>query len=980
MNSGKETHHFLESMDALRRKKSELPSTNPNRPIQFVLCTHVLPDGIGDLVHLKDFADHLETMPDTQITRVAFVLESDMEKAASILEIEQSKNYYVISYRIDEKDGTLVLTDTGKETLKQFQERGILEHSDYRVQISAPLQIKDKNSFLSAQGIFSPQDWLSFFEIRPGVYEYQTKPYSQGLIYMGLDKNKKESGIKLNATIHQLCDDLEKQKTSRSDIVNKYIKNPLINKTVSEAISQNSFIATGYLHTQLTKQAYLTWISHISEQKNILITSNQITPAALKDMDLTSLSEAGIGQIVFHNTDGNDSIIKIGEGQRQIDVLQMKDCTNEEINALFAIANTTCAAGDTSIGQVMSSLALPFFDVVDNKRYFFDTQFLRFIQNFSDHQPLYDYLEACVHLVSENGINQDRLQRMVEITQNHQATLLNQWQQITATIQHEYNAYDGLLEFIEENTLYQFFASASQALSSNLNGQHENIFLLKYQLNFFNYLIYTEKTGLLSSLLENQKFDPSTVLNVFEEKNHKIFKLIFQAEERLLVSILQNLDPFEQQKLLSQTFLYGALNGSNNLWIKDKFTQFVDCRSLEQFDMDLSMGLDEGFVIALCKKALEENDEAYFRKLPSGTLYTLQQILPDYLVPSGIQNILKTGISEDYFAEDYDLAYPESMDFEPPPTSEVRGMRQSALNALLNPSISNLDKEDLASLLDQPFETIYEESFAWLKCDLYEPHICQEVVQILTEYAYVRFEEQTLQDLLSFPISDEDKQELIVLLEQPVEEIKKEATSWRNTTFYNKDLGYQIADTLKTFAQVRAKQQTINTFFNLPISDVDKQELILILNETPEMIKKEALLWSTDSLYGQSLNKHIAETLNFFADVMLTEKLPLPFKVYSHHHSSLFFNKAPPPSVKMQPPDSPEKKRVLQTIQTLPISTSDKEQLIKVLDKPKESILAEASIWHEPGSFYEKDIEKNIAELLLDYADQLDEGLVNKKR
>lgn len=978
MNSGKETDHFLKSMDALRSKKSDLLSTNSNMPIQFVLCTHVLPDGIGDLVHLKDFADHLESVPDTQITRVAFVLESDMGKAASILEIGQSKNYYVIPYRIDE-NGTLVLTDKGQETLTHFQEQGILEHSDYRVQISAPLQIKDKNSFLSAQGSFTQQDWLSFFEIRPGVYEYQTKPYSQGLIYMGLDKNKKESGIKLNATVNQLCDDLEKQKKSKRDIVNQHIKNPLINKTVSEAINQNSFIATGYLHTQLTKQAYLTWVSHISEQKNILITSNQITPAAVKDMDLTSLSEAGIGQIVFHNSDGNDSVIKIGEGQRQMDVLQMKDCTNEEINALFAIANTTCAAGDTSIGQVMSSLALPFFDVVDNKRYFFDTQFLKFIQNFSDHQPLYDYLDACVHLVSENGINQDRLQRMVEITQNHQATLLNQWQQITTTIQHEYNAYDGLLDFIEENTLYQFFASASQALSSGFDGKKETIFLQNHQADFFNYLIYTEKTGLLSTLLENRKFDSSTVLNVFEEKNHKIFKLILQSDERLLVSILQNLDPSEQQKFLSKIFLNCAQNGSDNVWLKDKFAHWVDCRSLEQFNMDLSMGLDEGFVIALCKKALEENDEAYFSNLPSETLYTLQQILPAYIVPSGIQDILKTGISEDYFTDDYDLASPETMDFETTPTSEVRGMKQSALNALLNPAISNLDKVDLATLLDQPFEVIYEESFEWLKSDLYQPHIRQEVVQILTEYAYVRFEEQTLQDLLSFPISDEDKQELIVLLEQPVEEIKKEASAWRNTTFYNKDLAHKIADIIKSFAQARAKQQTINTFFNLPISDGDKQALILILNESPERIKKEALLWSTDSLYGESSNKQIAETLNLFADVMLPEKLPLPPKVYSHHHSSLFFNKAPPPSVKMQPPNSPEKERVLQTIQTLPISTSDKEQLVKVLDKPRESILAEANIWHEPGTFYEKDVEKNIAELLTDYADQLEEDLANKK-
>lgn len=437
MNTDKEIHHFLESMASLRKEKSELFNSDTNSPINFVLCTHVLPDGIGDLVHLQDFADYLESVPHTNITRVAFVLDTDMEKAASILEVGQSENYYLIPYTVNE-NGALVLTDKGQGALKALQQAGILERSDFRVQISAQLQISDKNTFLNANGIFTQHDWLSFFEIRPGISAHQTKPYAQGLVYMGLEKHNKETGIKLNETISQLSNELDSQKISKKDIIDQHIKSPLVKKMVSQAISQDCFIATGYLHTKLTKQAYLTLVSKISEQKNILITSNQLNPATLKEMDLSSLSQAGIGHIVFHNSDGSESIIKIGDGQRQIDVLQMKDCSNDEINALFAIADTTCAAGDTSIGQVMSSLSLPFFDVVDNKRYFLDNQFLKFIQEFNEHQPLYDYINACVHLVTEDEINQEMLQKMIEIATEQRSVLLKQWQQIEPLIQSSY--------------------------------------------------------------------------------------------------------------------------------------------------------------------------------------------------------------------------------------------------------------------------------------------------------------------------------------------------------------------------------------------------------------------------------------------------------------------------------------------------------------------------------------------------------------
>lgn len=173
MNTDKEIHHFLESMASLRKEKSELFNSDTNSPINFVLCTHVLPDGIGDLVHLQDFADYLESVPHTNITRVAFVLDTDMEKAASILEVGQSENYYLIPYTVNE-NGALVLTDKGQGALKALQQAGILERSDFRVQISAQLQISDKNTFLNANGIFTQHDWLSFLKLDPAYL--RTKP------------------------------------------------------------------------------------------------------------------------------------------------------------------------------------------------------------------------------------------------------------------------------------------------------------------------------------------------------------------------------------------------------------------------------------------------------------------------------------------------------------------------------------------------------------------------------------------------------------------------------------------------------------------------------------------------------------------------------------------------------------------------------------------------------------------------------------
>ncbi|STX55550.1 Uncharacterised protein [Legionella beliardensis] len=972
MGSGKELYHFLESLESLRNKKTEFLNAAQNSPVNFVLCTHVLPDGIGDLVHLKDFADYLEAIPNTNITRVAFVLDSDMNKAASILEIGQSKNYYIIPYKFAE-NGELVLTNKGQDTLTLLQQKGLLEHADYRVQISARLQIKEKNSFLDAKGVFTEQDWLSFLEIRPGVIAQQTKPYAQGLVYMGLDKNNKEAGIKLNATISQLSERLASETIIKKDIVEHYIKNPLIKKTVTQALNQDYFIATGYLHTHLSKQAYLTWLSHVSEQKNILITSNKLNSAILNDMDLSSLSAAGIGQIVFHNSDGSESVSKIGDGPRQIDILQMIDCSNEEIDALFALAHTTCAAGDTSIGQVMSSLALPFFDVVDNKRYFFDTQFLQFIQQLSNHQPLYDYLDACIHLVTEDGINQAMLQKMIEITKESQTTLLSQWQQITTKIYQEYNAYDGLLQFIAENASYQFFALASQALFSDLNDDIEGTFLQQHQQDFFDYLIYTEKTELLSKLLEKRKFDPTVFLNIVNENNYKLLKLIPNAEKRFLDAILQNLDPLMQEKLLSMVFLYCAQNGSESQWIKDKFTHLVDCRSLNQFNIDSSMGIDEDYVIALCTKALADNDEDYFKTLPAETLHSLQQILPTHLVPLGIQNILQTGISAAYISDDYDSYAVETAE-----TTEVSNanidMRRSTLSILLNLPLSESDKEDLIAVLEKPSEDIYKEALEWLRGDLYELTIGNDVAKILTKYAYDRFEEQTVMNLLSFPISYEDKQELTLLIGQSAEEINKESFQWQKNTFYDKNLNQQIANSLHTLAKSCVKQQTINTFFNLPISDVDKQELVLLLEQPLNMIKKEAIAWTESSFYDQSIGGQVADALTNFAGVIKSKSMPLP-KVYSEHKSLSFFSS----NHSNEHPYSPNKAHVVKAIKNFSISVSDKEKLTQVLDASKESILAEADRWQTLPSIYEPGLEKQVAELLINYANQLEDNQMQQK-
>lgn len=568
-------------------------------------------------------------------------------------------------------------------------------------------------------------------------------------------------------------------------------------------------------------------------------------------MDLFSLSQAGIGHIVFHNSDGSESIIKIGDGQRQIDVLQMKDCSNDEINALFAIADTTCAAGDTSIGQVMSSLSLPFFDVVDNKRYFLDNQFLKFIQELNEHQPLYDYLNACVHLVTEDEINQEMLQKMIEIATEQRSVLLKQWQQITATIHQEFNAYDGLLRFVEENATYQFFALAAQELSHDLEGEKGSIFLQKYQEDFFNYLIHTEKTELLIKLLEARKLEQTTVLKIFEEKNNKIFKLILNADDdRLVTSILHHLDAQNQQYFLSNIFLRCAQNAGGNQWIKDKYADFVDCRSLENFSIDITMDIDEDYIIALCKKALEDNDEEYFKKLSSETLSSLFQILPTHLLPSGIEAILKTGISEEYLSDNYDVDAEEMM--YPPETSENDAM---------------------------------------------------DVKQ------------QTLSALLSLPISEEDKEELVLLIDQPVEVLNKEASAWRNSTFYEQQLSQQIAQILMDLSRAIQPQSTYK-----------------------------------------------------------------PPKEYSNHKSFLFFSSTHSPSTKNSQHHPLEKEHVLQTIQTLPISAADKEQLAHVLDESKESILAEADMWQAPKSFYDKKTEDYVAKLLTDYATQLEDNIMNKKR
>ncbi|HHF7368148.1 TPA: hypothetical protein ACPSKY_003299 [Legionella bozemanae] len=67
-----------------------------------------------------------------------------------------------------------------------------------------------------------------------------------------------------------------------------------------------------------------------------------------------------------------------------------------------------------------------------------DNQFLKFIQEFNEHQPLYDYINACAHLVTEDEINQEMLQKMIEIATEQRSVLLKQWQQIEPLIQSSY--------------------------------------------------------------------------------------------------------------------------------------------------------------------------------------------------------------------------------------------------------------------------------------------------------------------------------------------------------------------------------------------------------------------------------------------------------------------------------------------------------------------------------------------------------------
>lgn len=545
-----------------------------------------------------------------------------------------------------------------------------------------------------------------------------------------------------------------------------------------------------------------------------------------------------------------------------------------------------------------------------------DNQFLKFIQEFNEHQPLYDYINACAHLVTEDEINQEMLQKMIEIATEQRSVLLKQWQQITATIHQEFNAYDGLLRFVEENATYQFFALAAQELSRDLEGEKGSIFLQKYQEDFFNYLIHTEKTELLIKLLETRKLEQTTVLKIFEEKNNKIFKLILNADDdRLVTSILPHLDAQNQQYFLSNIFLRCAQNAGGNQWIKDKYADFVDCRSLENFSIDITMDIDEDYIIALCKKALENNDEEYFKKLSSETLSSLFQILPTHLLPSGIEAILKTGISEEYLSDNYDVDAEEMM--YPPETSENDAMdvKQQTLSALLSLPISDIDKHELVLLLDQPIELIKKEALDWLHSNLYEQNICNQVEQILTNYVHARLKEQTLNRLFSLPISEEDKEELVLLIDQPVEVLNKEASAWRNSTFYEQQLSQQIAQILMDLSRAIQPQSTYK-----------------------------------------------------------------PPKEYSNHKSFLFFSSTHSPSTKNSQHHPLEKEHVLQTIQTLPISVADKEQLAHVLDESKESILAEADMWQAPKSFYDKKTEDYVAKLLTDYATQLEDNIMNKKR
>jgi nitrogenase subunit NifH len=838
-NSNQEIQHFSEILASIGKEKSALFNLESNAPVNFALCTHVLPDGIGDLVHLKDFADYIESIPNTHVTRIVFIHEGELKKAASILEAKQSSDHFLIPYTID-KEGSMVLTKDGNNALETLKTSGVLEKSDFRMQISAKLQVSERKTFLEGNGLFTEKDWLSFLEIRPGVYAYQTKTHAPGLIYMGLEKKHKEGGIKLNDTIIQINDKLNNQNVSKEELINQHIKTPIIKKVVSQAISQEYFIAAGYLHTQLTKRAYLTLLSEISDTKNILITSNQLNLETLNKMDLSHLAKKGIGQIVIHNSDDSEVVIKIGNGQRQISVLQMKDCTNDEFNALFAIADATCAAGDTSIGQVMSSTALPFFDVVDNKRYFLDTQLLAFIQGFSDHQPLYDYIHACVNLISDSGINQELLQKMIEISTKQRPALLKQWQQVTAEIHQNFNAYNGLLTFIEDNATHQLFARASHWLSTNPGNQEETIFLQKYQKDFFNYLIYTERTDLFIKLLENKKFAPEVALKIFDEENKNILELILNADNnRLTEAILGNLNPPEQQRFLSKLFLYCAIGDTENTLLTNKYAHLVDCRLLENFTFDINMPLQEEYLTALCKKALAENDTEYFKKLSPEIVYELNKILPAHLVPPEIKEILEAGVNESfegYASENYDSEYVEeyTSDYYPDDTEEViyppknldqdiTDMKQKTIDTLWDLPINDTDKVVLSSLLDKPIEMIKEEALDWQHGSYYDPDLDNQVAQALmsfvnamqtqntpapplktysndnhisltffgsnhssstTKQQNLLEKEKMQQEIQKLPISPGDKELLIKLLDEPKESILEEVEQWNSSEHY----------------------------------------------------------------------------------------------------------------------------------------------------------------------------------------------------
>lgn len=62
--------------------------------------------------------------------------------------------------------------------------------------------------------------------------------------------------------------------------------------------------------------------------------------------------------------------------------------------------------------------------------------------------------------------------------------------------------------------------------------------------------------------------------------------------------------------------------------------------------------------------------------------------------------------------------------------------------------------------------------------------------------------------LFSLPISEEDKEELVLLIDQPVEVLNKEASAWRNSTFYEQQLSQQIAQILMDLSRAIQPQST----------------------------------------------------------------------------------------------------------------------------------------------------------------------------